>query len=168
MAERPEGLNRYYFDLFSKTLKENAPGYNRSQKRFITPLGTVESVASPNLADEPVGPARVGELSDYAHFRHHLSVEEVDPKVETVVYRFAQQLAETIEELIQETSQFGTPICYDLFKLSDGSPNLRTNYAAKGNEPTKDDPTGSITGWFGYNVRFTVSAIRSDRVAESI
>jgi hypothetical protein len=76
--------------------------------------------------------------------------------VEAIVRQFAEQLATTVETLITETSAYGTPICSDLFVLSDGSPNLQTFYCVKGNEATADDMTGSITGWFAYRVKYAI------------
>jgi hypothetical protein len=84
-------------------------------------------------------------------------VDKSDPQVEAVVRMLAEKLAVTIEALIGQTALKGTVACYDLFKLADNTPNLETFYCVKGYEPTLDDPTGSITGWFAYKLRFTVS-----------
>jgi hypothetical protein len=66
MVQQPEALNKHYYDLFVKTLKANIPEYEKCEKRFITPLGTVEPV----LAFDPservaVIPAMVGQHADY-------------------------------------------------------------------------------------------------------
>ena len=158
MVQQPEALNKQYHDLFVKTLKANIPEYDKCEKRFITPLGTVE----PILAFDPSGrtaasPAIVGQHGDYVHFRGNLSVDKADPEVEGVVRLLAEREAATIESVIEQTQLHGVAVCYDLFKLSDGSPNLQTFYCVKGNVATLDDMTGSITGWFAYRISFTVN-----------
>ena len=95
--------------------------------------------------------------SDHFHFRDNLSVDKADPEVEGIVRLLATKLAATVEALIRQVSLHGTPVCYDLFKLADGTLNLQTFYCVKGYEPTLDDPTGSITGWFAYKLFFTVN-----------
>jgi hypothetical protein len=158
MVQRPAALKKEYFALFVKVLKENIPEYNKGETRSITPFGVAESVQ----AFDPTGriafiPPKVGQWSDYVYFHGELSIDNVDREVEGVVRLLAQRLAASVETLIEESSLHGTPVCYDLLKLSDGSPNLQTFYCVKGNEVTLDDPTGSITGWFAYKVRFTVT-----------
>jgi hypothetical protein len=128
------------------------------REAFHNTLGTVEPV----LAFDPSGrgavsPAMVGQHTDYIYFRGRLSVDKVDPEVEGVVRLLAEREAATIETVIEQTQLYGTAVCYDLFKLSDGSPNLKTFYCVKGNEPAGDDPTGSITGWFAYKLLFAVN-----------
>lgn len=159
MVQQPEVLNKHYYDVFVKTLRANIPEYDKIEKRLISPGGTVE----PILAFDPAGrlvvgtPPMVGEHGDYLHFRGNLAVDKVDPEVEGVVRLLAEREAATVETLIGHTQLHRTPVCYDLFRLSDGAPNLKTYYCVKGNESTKDDPTGSITGWFAYKLFFTVS-----------
>ena len=158
MVQQPEALNKHYYDLFVKTLKVNIPKYEKSEKRFITPTGTVEPILQLDPSSRaPVIPAIVGQHADYIYFQGNLSVDKADPEVEAVVQLLAEREASAIEEIIEQTQQSGTAVCYDLFKLSDGTPNLKTFYFVKGNEPTKDDPTGSITGWFAYKLSFTVN-----------
>jgi hypothetical protein len=158
VVQRPDALNKHYYDLFVKTLQANTPKYEKCEKRFITPLGTVE----PILAFDPsgrvaVGPAIVGQHNDYIYFRGNLSIDKVDPEVEGVVRLLAEREAATIETIVEQTQLYGTAVCYDLLKLSDGSPNLQTFYCVKGNEVTLDDMTGSITGWFAYKISLTVN-----------
>jgi hypothetical protein len=158
LVQQPEALNKHYYDLFVKTLKVNIPKYEKCEKRFITPTGTVEPVTEFDPSGRvPIIPAMVGRHADYIYFRGNLSVDKADLEVEAVVRLLAEREASAIEDIIEQTRQHGAAICYDLFKLSDGTPNLRTFYFVKGNEPTKDDPTGSITGWFAYKLSFTVN-----------
>ena len=91
----------------------------------------------------------VGPQSDHVHFCDELSTDKSDPQGEAVVQMLAEKLAATIEALIKQTGLKGTVVCFDLFKLEDGTPNLETFYCVKGYEPTQD-PSGSITGWFAY------------------
>jgi len=158
VVQKPEGINRRYFDLFSGTLKANIPEYDKAEKRFITPFGTAEIISAVDPTGRfPVSPPKVGQWSDYIYFQGQLSVDKPDYEVESVVRMLAERLAVSVETLTRDSAAHGAPICYDLFKLSDGSPNLQTFYCVKGNEATLDDPTGSITGWFAHKVRFTVS-----------
>jgi len=161
LVQQPEALNKHYYELFMNTLKANIPEYDKCEKRFITPMGTVE----PILAFDPsarmaVSPAIVGQHGDYIHFRGNLSVDKADPEVEGVVRLLAEREAATIESVIMQTQLHGTAVCYDLFELSDASPNLQTFYCVKGNVATLDDMTGSITGWSAYKILFTVNTKR--------
>jgi len=126
--------------------------------RLISPLGTIDNIIMGyDPAGRPLlGVGRVGMQSDHFHFRDNLSVDKAETEVEGVVRLLATKLAATVEALIRQVSLHGTPFCYDLFKLSDGALNLQTFYCVKGYEPTVDDPTGSITGWFAYKLFFTV------------
>jgi hypothetical protein len=158
LVSEPEELNKHYLDLFKRILTENIPEYSKTEKQTITPLGVADSVQR----FDPTGriafsPPLVGHWSDYVYFHGKLSADKIEPEVEGVVRLLAHRLAASVETLVAETSPHGKPVCFDLFKLSDGSPNLQTFYCVKGNEATVDDPTGSITGWFAYRVRFTVS-----------
>jgi hypothetical protein len=162
MAEKPEALNALHFDLFVKILRENMPSYDRVEKMAITPYGTVDMELEFDFnTGQMLVPPTPGRLSDYEHFSEQLSTVNVDRMVEAVIDRLAKQLAGTIESLITETSAHGTPICADLFVLSNGSANLETIYCVKGNQPTLDDPTGSITGWFAYKVKYAIGTKRS-------
>jgi hypothetical protein len=157
MVQQPEELNRHYFDLFVRTLKDHMPRYDRVEKMAITPYGTAEMPLQFDLnTGLAIPPPTPGRLSDYVRFSEQLSTVSADPMVEAEVRRFAEQLATTIESLIAETSRYGSPICSDLIALSDGSKNLQTIYCVKGNEVTVDDMTGSITGWFAYKLRYAV------------
>jgi len=158
LVQRPGELNKHYLDLFTRVLTENIPEYSKSEKRTITPFGVAASVQG----FDPTGriafsPPVVGHWSDYVYFHGKLSSDKIESEVEGVVRLLAHRLAASVETLVAETSLHGKPVCFDLFKLSDESPNLQTFYCVKGNEATVDDPTGSITGWFAYKVRFTVS-----------
>jgi len=158
LVQKPEALNKHYFDLFEKTLKANIPEYDKAEKRFITPFGTAETISVLDPTGRfTVSPPKVGQWSDYIYFQGQLSVDKADYEVESVARMLAERLAVSVETLTRDSAAHGAPICYDLFKLSNGSPNLQTFYCVKGNEATLDDPTGSITGWFAYKVRFTVS-----------
>lgn len=157
MVQQPKELNRHYFDLFATTLKGNIPEYDRVEKRFIAPVGIVETISAFDLSGGTVvGSTQAGRWSDYVRFGQELSLDKIDFEVEVVARQLAVRLAGSVEALIAETAVYGMPICYDLFKLADGSPNLRTFYCVKGDEATLDDPTGSITGWFSYRVQFLV------------
>lgn len=158
MVQKPDKLNKHYQDLFERILRANMPEYDRAEKRFITPFGTAESISAVDPTGRfAVSPPKVGQWSDYIYFQGPLSLEKPEPEVESVARMLAERLAVSVETLTRDSAVHGTPICYDLFKLSNGSPNLQTFYCVKGNEATLDDPTGSITGWFAYKVRFTVS-----------
>lgn len=164
MGEKPEVLNAHYFDLFVKILRGNMPSYDRVEKMAITPYGAVDMELEFDLnTGQMIVPPTPGRLSDYVHFSEQLSTVNADRMVEGVVDRLAKQLAGAIESLIKETSAHGTPICADLFVLSNGSANLETIYWVKGNEATVDDPTGSITGWFVYKVRYAVGTKHAAR-----
>jgi len=157
LVQMPEALNKHYFEIFERTLRSEIQEYDRSEKRFITPLGTAEAVSILDPTAKYVTGAVVGRWSDCLYFRGPLSLKEVMPAVEGAVQLLAGRLAASVETVTHESAAYGTPICYDLFKLSDDSPNLRTLYCVKGNDATLEDPTGSITGWFAYTVQFTVS-----------
>ena len=158
MVQNPTALNQGYYDLFVHTVKAAIPQYEKAEKRFISPQGTIQTVFGTDPLGQPmIAMGTVPLTTDHVHFRDPLSVEKSDPQVEAVVRMLAGKLAATIEALIGQTALKGTVVCYDLFKLSDNTANLETFYCVKGYEPTLDDPTGSITGWFAYKVRFTVS-----------
>jgi len=108
------------------------------------------SQLSTQRADLLSAPPKVGQWSDYIYFQGQLSIDKADYEVESVARMLAERLAVSVETLTRDSAAHGAPICYDLFKLSNGSPNLQTFYCVKGNEATLDDPTGSITGWFAY------------------
>jgi len=158
LVQNPTALNQGYYDLFVHTVKAAIPQYEKAEKRFISPQGTIQTVFGTDPLGQPmIAMGTVPLTTDHVHFRDPLSVEKSDPQVEAVVRMLAGKLAATIEALIGQTALKGTVVCYDLFKLSDNTANLETFYCVKGYEPTLDDPTGSITGWFAYKVRFTVS-----------
>ena len=158
MVQQPEALNKHYYDLFVKILMAKIPEYDKCEKDLISDLGTVNIQAFDPTGSLFMGMGTVGEKIEHIRFRGTLSVERADLEVEAVVRLLAENLATWVETLIGQTGLKGTPVCYDLLKLSDGSPNLETFYCVKGNEPTVDDMTGSITGWFAYKLRFTVIA----------
>ena len=163
MVQKPDGLNQYYFDLFEKTLRANIPEYSKVEKRLISPFGIADAISVVDPTGRfAVSPPKVGEWSDYIYFQGQLATDKADHEVESVVRLLAERLAVSVETLTCDTAAHGEPICYDLFKLSDGSPNLQTFYCVKGSEATLEDPTGSITGWFAYKVRFTVDVKRKD------
>jgi hypothetical protein len=158
MPYMPERLNRHYYELFVETLKDQIPLYNGAEKRFILPNGTAEATTVSNVGLGVLyAPPTVGALGDYVRFSRPLSSDKADLEVESAVRIFAQQLANVIETLVEDTSAYGTPLCYDLFKLSDGSPNLQIMYVINSEAATADDPMGSVTGWIAYKVRYTVS-----------
>jgi hypothetical protein len=158
MPHQPERLNKYYYELFVKTVKDRTPLYNGAEKRFIFPDGRAEPAIEINPAPGVFyRPPTVGSLGDYALCSKPLSRDKVDSEIEAVVCTFAQQLADSIETLVEDTSAYGTPICYDLFKLSDGSPNLQVMYVINNGTGTAYDPMSSVTGWIAYKVRYTVS-----------
>ncbi len=166
MVQQPEALNKYYLNLFVKTLEANLPTYEKTQKRYMTPSSKSEILVSDAAGGILIGQTGIGQYSDYVHFRGELSLEEADPEIEGVVRLLASKLGATVETLVRHTAIQGTPSCFDLFKLSDGTPNLRTLYCVKGNEATVDDPTGSITGWFAYRVRFAIEVAQRSRAQQ--
>ena len=157
MVQRPQVLNKHYYDLFVRTLKAAIPTYHKAEKGVMSRQGTIQMVFGNDAIGQPIiTMGTVGPQSDHVHFRDELSTDKSDPQVEAVVQMLAEKLAATIEALIKQTGLKGTVVCFDLFKLEDGTPNLETFYCVKGYEPTQDDPTGSITGWFAYKLRFAV------------
>jgi len=156
LAQKPAELDKHYYDLFVKTLKANIPEYDKIEKRSVTPQATIESLGFDQSGRLIVGTGKAGQSTDFVYFRGPLSVDKADPLVESVARLFAEKLAVTVETLIGHASLRGKVFCTDLFKLTDGSPNLQTFYCVKGNEMTVDDPTGSITGWFAYKLYLTV------------
>jgi hypothetical protein len=162
LVEQPNDLNKHYYDLFVSTVKAAVPEYDKAEKRLISQQGTILTVFGTDVLGQPViNMGTVGFTSDYVHFRDQPSVGKPEMQVEAVVRMLAEKLAATIDALIRQTAIKGTVVCYDLFRLEDKTPNLQTFYCVKGYEPTADDPTGSITGWFAYKVRLTVSTKQS-------
>ena len=97
MVQKSEALNKHYYDLFMKTIKANIPEYDKCDKRFITPLGTVEPILAFDPMDRTaVSPAKVGQRGDYIHFRGNQSVDKADPEVEGVVRLLAERETETL------------------------------------------------------------------------
>jgi hypothetical protein len=128
LVQKPEVLNQRYFEIFVEVLRKNTPRYAQAEKRLITPFGTVEIVHKFNPLDKfsSIVPAQVGRWGDYIYFQGPLSLDKVESQVEAAVQAFALNLARAVEDLVDESSRFGIPICYDLFHLSDHSPNLQT------------------------------------------
>jgi hypothetical protein len=158
MVQRPEHLHKHYYDLFVRTVKAAIPQYDKAEKRFISPVGTIQMVSGTDALGHPmILMGTVNLTTDKFFFHDPLSVDKADPEVEAVVRMLAGKLAATIEALIGQTALKGSAVCHDLFKLEDGKPNLETFYCVKGYELTLDDPTGSITGWFAYKVRLYFS-----------
>jgi hypothetical protein len=109
------------------------PEYDKAEKRFITPFGTAEIISGVDPTGRfAVTPPKVGQWSDYIYLQGELSLEKPENEVESVVRMLAERLAVGVETLTRDSTVHGTPICYDLFKLSDGSANLQIFYCEKG------------------------------------
>jgi hypothetical protein len=157
MVQQPEHLNKYYRDLFVSVVKAAVREYEKAEKRFISPQGTVQTVFGTDSLGKPIiAIGSVASQSDYVYFRDAVSVDKSEPQVEGIVRLLGEKLAATIEAMISHAASHGAVVCYDLFALSDSTPNLKTFFCVKGYEPTLDDPTGSITGWFAYKLFFSV------------
>jgi hypothetical protein len=54
MVQRPQNLNKHYYDLFAQTVKAAIPQYDKAEKRFISPQGTIQTVFGTDPLGQPM------------------------------------------------------------------------------------------------------------------